>query len=148
MRPLRQRLAALSPLAVALVACSDATGPTPEDVLAHRAAWLAHNLTKYTYIYETRGFFINWEGQPIRVAVSNGVVVSATFATTGEPASASPTDFPTIDKLFDQAVNAARDRTLRAISFDGQLSYPQRMDLDGAPDALGSLIAIQVQPAP
>jgi hypothetical protein len=58
-RLLRQRLAALSPLAVALVACSDATGPTPEDVRAHRANWLAHHLTEYTYIYETRGFFIS-----------------------------------------------------------------------------------------
>ena len=148
MRPLRQRLAALTLLAVALVACSDATGPTPEDVVAHRANWLAHNLTEYTYIYETRGFFISWEAQPIRVAVRNGVVVSATFVTTGEPASASPTDFPTIDKLFDQAADAAREHILLAISFDGQLSYPRRMDLDGPPDARGSLIATQVQPAP
>ena len=148
MRFLRQRLAALSPLVVALAACSDATGPTAEDVLAHRANWLTHNLTDYTYIYETRGFFINWEGQPIRVAVRNGVVVSATFVATGEPASASPTDFPTIDELFDQAADAARDHTLRAVSFDGQLSYPRRMDLDGPPDAQGSLIATQVQPVP
>jgi Family of unknown function (DUF6174) len=120
----------------------------PEDVLAHRANWLAHNLTDYTYIYEARGFFISWEAQPIRVAVRDGVVVSATFVATGEPASPSPTDFPTIDKLFDQATDAARDHTLRAISFDGQLSYPRRMDLDGPPDARGSLIATQVQPAP
>jgi hypothetical protein len=99
-RLLRQRLAALSPLAVALVACSDATGPTPEDVRAHRANWLAHHLTEYTYIYETRGF-----------------------------------SFPTVDKLFDQAADAARDHSLRAISFEGQLSYPRRIYLDGAPDA-------------
>ncbi len=148
MRLLRQRLAALLPLVVALAACSDACGPTAEDVLAHRADWLAHHLTEYTYIYETRGFFISWEAQPIRVAVRSGVVVSATFVATGEPASASPTDFPTIDKLFDQAADAARDHRLRAISFDGQLSYPRRMDLDGAPDARGSLIATQVQPIP
>jgi Family of unknown function (DUF6174) len=147
-RLLRQRLAALSPLAVALAACSDATGPRPEDVLAHRANWLAHHLTEYTYIYEARGFLISWEGQPIRIAVRNGVVVSATVAATGEPASPSPTDFPTIDKLFDEAADAARDHTLSAISFDDQLSYPRRMDLDGPPDARGSLIASQVQPVP
>ena len=148
MRLLLHRLAGLLPLALSLAACGDATGPTLDDVLAHRAAWLAQGLKDYSYNYEVTGFFIKWEGQQIRVEVRNNTVVSAVLAATGQPASESPNEFPTIDELFDQAAQAARDHTLRAVAFDPQLAYPRRLDVAGPPDASGSVFAVQLQPAP
>ena len=148
MRLLLHRFAGILSLALSLAACGDATGPTLDDVLAHRAAWSAQALRGYSYNYEVTGFFINWEGQQITVEVRDNTVVSAVFAATGEPTSGSLTDFPTIDELFDQAAQAARDHTLRAIAFDPQLAYPRRLDLAGPPDASGSVFAVKLQPAP
>jgi len=148
MCPTLHRLAGVPALIMALVACGDTTGPSVDDVLAHREAWSAQRLSDYSYHYTVTGFFINWEGREITLEVRNGSVASAVFAATGQPVPESPSQFPTINGLFDQAEQAARDHTLRAISFDPQLGYPRRMDLAGPPDASGSIFAIRVQRGP
>lgn len=148
MRLTPRQVAGVPALAVTLVACGDPTGPTVDDVLTHRETWSAQRLSDYSYDYTVTGFFINWEGQVITLEVRNGSVASAVFASTGQPVPESPSQFPTIDRLFDQAEQAARDHTLQAIAFDPQLGYPRRMDLAGPPDASGSVLAIRVQHAP
>jgi len=129
-----------------LAACGDATAPTVDEVLAHRASWSAQHLSDYTYIYESTGFLINTAGKEIRIDVRDGVVVSAVFAASGEPVPGSPTQFPTIDRLFDQAFQAAQSHALESITFDQALGYPRRIDLAGPPDASGTLLATQLEP--
>ncbi len=142
------RLAGICILAAALAACADATGPTLDDVRGHRVTWSAQHLSDYTYTYEVTRFFIKWEDQQLRIDVRNGAVASAVLAATGESVSDTPSDFPTIDGLFDRAAQAARDHTLRDIVFDPRLGYPVRRDLAGPPDASGSVFAIQLHPVP
>jgi hypothetical protein len=148
MRTRVHRLGTRLLLPFSLAACGDATGPALDDVLAHRATWSARHLNDYVYDYQATGFFILWDGQQIKLEVRNGAVASAVIAATGQPVPGSPSEFPTVEALFDEAVEAARDHTLRAISFDPDLGYPRRMDLAGPPDASGSVLAIDLQPLP
>lgn len=133
---------------ILLAACSDPTGNSSTDVSSHRARWLSHGLTKYTYHYKVTGFLISYAGHDIHIVVINGVVQSATDITTGQPAPGAPSSWPTIDKLFDEAAQAAADGSLRGARFDATLDYPTELDLAGPPDASGSIFASQLIPAP
>jgi hypothetical protein len=84
----------------------------------------------------------------LTLEVRNDTVVSAVFAATGQPATGSPGRVPTIDALFDLAMQAARDHRLGAVRFDPRLHYPVRIDLAGPPDASGSELAAHVQRLP
>jgi len=147
MRQAVQRFALIPGIiAVGLLAgCGDATAPSEDTILAHRASWSAQHLSDYSYIYEATGFFINTADKPISITVRNNAVASAVFAGTGDPVPGSPTNFPSIDQLFDQALAAARDHSLASITFDPNLGYPTRMELAGPPDASGSLLASQLE---
>jgi hypothetical protein len=143
------RLATLSILTLATVACGNATGPIVGDLLAQRAMWSRQGLKSYSYDYTETGFFICCtEGQQLKLAVRNDTVVSAVFAATGQPVTGSPASLPTIDALFDLAEQAARDYRLSGILFDRLLHYPVRIDLAGHPDASGSEFAAHVQGLP
>jgi len=142
------RLAKLSVLAVTIATCRDATGPTMDEILANRALWSAQGLTDYSYHYQVTGFFISWEGQEIALDVRNGTVATAVFVATGQQVPGPPTEFPTIDALFDRAALAVGDHKLRRISFDPLLHYPVRMDLAGPPDASGSVFAAHLEHSP
>jgi len=90
--------------------------PTPGQVLAQPTVWAAHGLTDYSYTYEFVAFnaFAN---QAIRLGVRQDTVRSAVLLATGQ-VLASPTFFPTIDKLFDLALADATAGSLRVIAFD------------------------------
>jgi hypothetical protein len=124
-----------------LAACEQApTAVSLPDVLQERAAWRAHHLTRYAFVYEVTGFFINISGHPIRLVVRADTVRSATDMTTGDsvPGAAG---FPTLDGLYDRAIAALSSRTLTAITYDATFSFPTRMDFAGPPDASGSILA-------
>jgi hypothetical protein len=135
-----------------MVACGDATAsnlPTVDDVLVHRAQWVARGVTNYSYDYTESGFFICCtQGQAITLAVRNDTVVSAVFAATGQPVPGAPTRFPTINGLFAGAVRAAQARSLSRITYDPLLDYPVRIDFAGPPDASGSEFAVHLQRLP
>jgi uncharacterized protein DUF6174 len=132
-----------------LVGCSDATtGVSSTDVSTHRARWSSRGLTKYAYDYKVTGFLISYAGHTIHVVVLNSVVLSATDVTTGQAAPGDPSSWPTIDKLFDQATQAATDGSLRGVRFDPTFDYPTEIDLAGPPDASGSLFASGLQLLP
>jgi hypothetical protein len=140
--PIRVILASLL-----LTACEHApTAPGPQDVFQERSLWSAHRLTRYAYVYEVTGFFINFAGHPIRLVVLADTVRSATDMTTGD--SLPATIFPTLDGLFDKAIAALSAGTLTAITYDSTFSYPTRMDLAGPPDASGSILASSLELLP
>ena len=61
--------------------------------------------------------------------------------TTSQPAPGDPASWLTIDKLFDEATQAAASGTLRGARFDPTFDYPSELDLAGPPDASGSVFA-------
>lgn len=137
-------------LAVAVVlsagACSNPTETSsthisPTDISAHRARWSTHRLTKYAYDYKVTGFLISYAGHDIHLVILNGVVQSATDLVTGQAAPGDAANWPTIDKLFDEAMQAAGDGSLRDAKFDPTLDFPTELDLAGPPDASGSIFA-------
>src|SRR5881409_1911633 len=122
------RVATLARLVIAIAACTEATASTLDEVLANRALWSAQNLTDYSYHYEVTGLLISWEGHEISLDIRDGAVASAVFVATGQQVPGPPTEFPTIEALFDLAAQAARDRNLTSITFHPLLHYPVRMD--------------------
>jgi hypothetical protein len=143
------RLATVSLLTVAALACGNPTGPTSGDLLAQRALWSRQDLKNYSYDYTETGFFICCtEGRQLKLEVRSDTVVSAVFDATGQPVPGSPARLPTIDVLFDLAERAARDHRLGGILFDAGLHYPVRIDLTGPPDASGVEFAAHVTPLP
>jgi Family of unknown function (DUF6174) len=139
--------------ALALAAhCGEPTRVDPETQLTelrlHRAQWAARGITAYQYEYQVTGFFIGYAGQRIRLVVRDGVVESATLVADGKPLPGPLTEWPTIDRLFDRAMEAAAAGVLRGVRFDPQLDYPSEIDLDGPPDASGSVLATSLRPIP
>jgi len=146
MRP-RPRLAAMLLLPALLAACRDPTG-AGGDVSRHRARWAAHAIASYQYDYELAGFFINFAGRRVRVEVRDGAVRSATDVATGRPMPQELATWPTVDRLFDTAERAAAAGSLRAVRYDPTYDYPTLLELDGPPDASGSVTASGLVPVP
>ncbi len=146
---LRHAIPAVLALAV-LAGCLDTkvTGPSTQVVEQARAAWDAHNLSSYAYVYEATGFLSALSGHQIRLVVLNDTVRSAMDITTGDSAVSNVASFPTIDGLFDGALAAIAVKSLASIAFDPTYSYPTRIDILGAPDATGTILASNLQLVP
>jgi len=127
--------------ALSTAACSNPTEMSTTDISGHRARWSAHRLTKYAYDYKVTGFLISYAGHDIHLVVLNGVVQSATDLVTGQAAPGDPASWPTIDRLFDEAMQAADDGSLRSATFDPTFDFPTELDLAGPPDASGAVFA-------
>ncbi len=130
-------------------ACTSvSTAVSPASIETQRAQWTSHALTRYSFDYRVTGFFIAYAGKPIRIVVINGNVSSAQDLTTNQTMSGPLTQWPTIDSLFARASAAASAGTLRAIRYDPTDGYPSEIDLNGPPDASGSIFASNLQPLP
>jgi len=141
--------AALTLGAASLAACSASTGPAGTlDLAQHRARWAAHHLASYRYDYVVTGYFIGYAGHDIRVVVHDGAVQSATDTDDGRTFPSPATYFPTIDQLFDRAMQAEANQSLKGARFDPRLDYPTELDFAGPPDASGSVFASNLQPIP
>jgi len=123
------------------------TAAPTQSIERQRSLWEAHHLTRYAYVYETTGFFISTSGRPIRLVVLNDTVVSAQDVAT-DSVLTMPSEFPTMDALFDRAIAAAAGGTLEAITYDTTFGYPSRMDLVGPADGSGSILASSLELLP
>ncbi len=119
----------------------------PAGLRQAQALWTSYHLTRYAYVFQTTGFFINIDRHPIRLVVLNDSVSSAQDLTTDSLLPLG-SEFPTIDGLFVRAAAALAGGTLAGITFDSTFGFPSRMDLAGLPDASGSFLASQLQPLP
>ena len=128
------------------LACSASTGPDHFDIFVQRSEWEAQHITSYQYDYLVTGYFIVYEGRPVRVVVRDGVVQSAVYIADGEPVPGPTSEWPTIDQLFDRAEAASAAGTLTGITFDSRLHFPTEMDISGPPDASGSVFASNLHP--
>ncbi len=150
MTPSRVGRFAFALVVLRLIGCSNPAGPTVDDVLTEQARWSTEAVTAYSYDYQETGFFICCtKGQTLTLQVRNDTVVSAVFAGTGQPVPQCPPSCPgaTIDRLFERAIQAARNGALSGIVFDRELHYPTRIDLAGPPDASGSEFAAHLKPS-
>jgi hypothetical protein len=126
------------------VACSSPTSPV--SILEHRATWQARALANYDYTYQfAAGFSSGPAGQPLRLQVRQDTVRSAQLFD-GTPVGAGY--LPTIDALFERALAAAKDGSLKSITFDPDLGYPTLIAYNAVPDAMQSeqATALQLQP--
>lgn len=142
------RVAALAFLFLA-IGCHNPASPTVGDIAAQQTLWSAEHITTYTFDYEQSGFFVCCTGgQLLTLHVRNDTVVSAVFASTGQPVPRCPPACPglTIDGLFGRAAQAARDNRLSAIRFDPQLHYPTLIGIAGPPDDSGAEQATNLRP--
>ena len=145
---IRRSLKPAAFLAVAITACGQPTAPTSGDLAAHRTIWLEKAPSHYSYQYEITGFFNALDGKPMTLEVRQDTVRSATFTQTGQPVPGSPAGLPTVDDLFIFASNMLENHWLGSIVFDPRFGYPVQMDIDGPPDASGTVLATAFQQLP
>ena len=137
---------AVGSLAALILGCSSPTGPTSvQNILAHRAVWKGQGFANYSYTYQFEAFnaFAN---RPLRLEVRQDTVRSVVVLATGQ--NIVPTYFPTIDALFDRALDAAQNGSLTRIAFDPVRGYPTLLAYAAIPDALSSQQASALQPLP
>jgi hypothetical protein len=125
---------------IALMACSDSSGPNTSQIQAQQASWRSHFIRDYQYLYEQTGF-----NKTIRVIVLGDTVRGASDTLTGDSIPIAWGVVPTVDGLFSMALGAADGGTLSTIQFDQALGYPRRIDIAGPPDASGSIFASNLQ---
>lgn len=131
-------------VSVLVAGCSNPTSPQSIDM--RRARWKSHGLANYDYTYEfAAGFSSGPANQPLRLIVRQDTVRSARLSD-GTPVTASY--LPTIDALFDRALAAANDGSLKSITFDPDLGYPTMIAYVALPDRTQSeeASALQTQP--
>lgn len=128
--------------------CFLSTGPSASEIEQHRATWEARGVTSYSYDYTMGLGFLNpLADHPLRIVVSHGAAVSATFLDTGAPVPAGYV-LPTIDDLFDSAVHLQESHSLDHIQFDAHYGYPTSYRIAGPPDANGTITAGNLVPNP
>ena len=138
---------AVGSLAGFILACSSATGPTSvPSILAHRAVWNSQRLANYSYTFQAFGGFMSGPRGPFQLEIRGDTVRVAVDLATGD--SLVPTYFPTIDALFDRALDAAESGSLTDIVFDPVRSYPTRLAYAAVPDAVSLEQASALQPLP
>jgi len=132
-----------------LTSCGESTSPgSKPEISAHRTLWTQSAPPAYEYDYRVTGFFISFANHEIHLVVRDGVVRSATDVATGQPMPGQLTQWPTIGALFDEVAQAADAGMLRGVRFDPVLGYPTEIDLDGPPDASGSVFATGLRALP
>jgi hypothetical protein len=135
---------AMGSLAALILACSTPTDQASQgSILVHRAMWKAQNLANYSYTYEFYAFNFYAE-KPLRLEVRQDTVRFAVVLATGDTIRAAY--FPTIDMLFDRALQASQDGSLKRITFDPVRGYPTSLGYAAIPDALSSEQASALQP--
>ena len=132
---------------IMMSACANPTGPGSitsfQNIIAHRALWRAQNLTDYSYTYQFWAFN-RFAGQPLQLEIRADTVRSVVVVATGD--SINPAYFPTIDALFERALSAAKDGSLRRVAFDPVRGFPTALGYATVPDGLSSQEASDLQP--
>lgn len=112
-------------------ACSETTGPGERSLEVAAARWADRGPTDYSYVFDQLCECLYT--QSVRLTVRGGEVVSAE-ALPGSSPPIGPLDpelFPTVDELFDRLRIAAGSDPVRFdVSFDPELGYPTRADVD------------------
>jgi uncharacterized protein DUF6174 len=141
----RSLFIALAP--IVMTACADSSGPPSityiHSISAHRAQWRAQSLPDYSYTYQFWAFN-RFAGQALRLEVRADTVRSVVVVATGE--IVSPAYFPTIEALFDRALDAAIHGSLRGVAFDSVRGFPTHLGYATVPDGLSSQDASDLQP--
>jgi hypothetical protein len=114
--------------------CGNSTGPGPQTVEEARALWASHNLTTYSYFGSQASFF--GPSGPVRVDVSNGLVIGVTNLTT--QAEIATTSWLTIDQLL----NLAETLQPRPVEFDRLYGFPKRVERCCMADDSGAVYAV------
>jgi hypothetical protein len=125
--------------------CSDPLGPDLGELERARARWEEHAPVLYEYRLQRSCFCPRSFVRPVRITVSDGVVVAAVDPGTNEPLNPPPDGFPTIDDLFDE-IQDAIDREADSVdaTYDGALGYPVQVFIDWIENAIDDEMAFQV----
>ena len=128
---MRQRTFLAAALLV-VAACDDGSPVSIQRVLSLRAAharWEGSGIDSYELTVR-RVCFCGFV-EPVRVKVVDGVIVSRTIASTGEPVPAVYTSYyPDVPGLFAIVEEAATDAHEFDAEFDANYGYPTEISID------------------
>ena len=122
------------------------TTPSVIELEQGRSRWAGHHLTNYEYDYEMSGFFNRLSGQTVHVVVISDTIRTAVLVASGDTIPVPNASLATVDRLFAQAIAAREAGTLAGIQLDPVLGYPRRININGPPDASGSINVSHLKP--
>lgn len=109
-------------------------GVSAAELRSQREIWLVQRPTQYEYTIQVNGWFRPDELRPKRISISNYEIVAATYARsdgtreTGDPV---PIDsLWTIDRAFDDLLEAKRKGQIVNAKFNDQLGYVENASVD------------------
>lgn len=118
--------------------------PQQDALHAARERWAAAEPTSYTFEVQRVCFCIEQYVRPMRIAVEDGVVVSAVYADDGTaiPGEIEP---PTVTDLLDE-IQTAIDEEADSIeaSYDAEFGYPLDVSIDFIERAVDEEMAFRV----
>ena len=132
---------------LALVACGDGLPVSTRFVLTLRAArarWERSGIDSYEITVRRVCYcaFVD----PVRIKVENGVVVSRTVASTGEPLPARYADlYPDVPGLFAIVEQAATDADDLDTTFDATYGFPAAIDIDWEENAVDDEVSYRTE---
>jgi hypothetical protein len=132
-------------LASGAISCSNPLGPEQSELDHARVRWESRLPVLYEFRFQ-RGCFCPPEiVRPVRITVSNGVVISAVDPDTNEPVDPPLNGFPTIDDLFDEIQDAIdRDAARIDATYDESFGYPVQVFVDWILNAIDDEMSFQV----
>jgi hypothetical protein len=115
---------------LALAACGDGLPLAPQFVLrAAQELWQRSGIDSYELTVQRICYCLSAE--PVRVRVENGIVVSRTFASTGDPVPSTYANlYPDVPGLFAIVEEAARDADDLDVRFDATYGFPAEISID------------------
>ena len=118
---------------LALAACGDGLPVGTHLILSLRAAaherWRASGIDSYELTVRRICYCLSAE--PVQVRVENGVVVSRTFASTGDPVPSTYASlYPDVPGLFAIVEEAAREADDLDTTFDATYGFPVEISID------------------
>ncbi len=132
-------------LASGAISCSDPVGPERSELDRARGRWESRPPVVYEFRFQRSCFCPRELVRPVRITVSNGVVISAVDPDTNEPVTPPLNGFPTIDDLFDE-IQDAIDREADDIdaTYDEAFGYPVQVFIDWIRNAIDDEMSFQV----
>jgi hypothetical protein len=124
-----------------LLTAVSCTGSVPRELTTNENLWKDQELRDYDFTLERQCFCPeDWRG-PVKIQVRDGITVSITYISSGEPITDNKFDnASTIDKLFtilENAYEGKGDFEQKAdtinVTYDSQMGYPVTFFIDVSP---------------
>ena len=99
------------------------------ELQQRRSQWIARGIRDYRFQLQISCFCVVDVTRPVVVEVRNNAVAQVWDLRSGKPITAPARDYPTITKLFDDAIAMRSGNGHVSVAYDRALGYPARIEI-------------------